>query len=119
MSAPLPPGWISQFDPSSGRYFFVHTPTGQTTWTDPRGPLPAPYVPPAQVVVQQAPPPPVYVQSAPPVYVQPAPAVVYQQPSTVIVESGPVYGAPVFGAGAGVAAGLAGGLVLGSLLDPW
>lgn len=41
---PLPQGWLSQWDPSSQRPFFVYTPTGLTQWNDPR--MPAQYAPP-------------------------------------------------------------------------
>ncbi|KAG0241157.1 hypothetical protein BGX31_001352 [Mortierella sp. GBA43] len=33
----LPPGWISQFDPTKQRLFYVYTQTGQTTWAHPNG----------------------------------------------------------------------------------
>ncbi|KAI8049453.1 hypothetical protein BDF22DRAFT_698680 [Syncephalis plumigaleata] len=33
---PLPPGWISQFDQGSNRYFYVETATGKSVWEDPR-----------------------------------------------------------------------------------
>lgn len=35
-NAPLPPGWISQWDPNYSRWYFVDTGTGQSTWNDPR-----------------------------------------------------------------------------------
>ncbi|KAJ3187518.1 hypothetical protein HDU85_006813 [Gaertneriomyces sp. JEL0708] len=38
---PLPPGWVMQWDPNYQRYYFVDPVTKQSTWTDPRGPLPA------------------------------------------------------------------------------
>jgi len=41
MSAQLPPGWIVQNDPASGRTFYVYTPTGVTQWEYPTG-IPAP-----------------------------------------------------------------------------
>jgi hypothetical protein len=41
MSQQLPPNWITQLDPASGRTFYVYTPTGQTQWEYPTGiPLP-------------------------------------------------------------------------------
>jgi len=33
---PLPPGWEAKYDPNSGRYFFIHHQTKETTWNDPR-----------------------------------------------------------------------------------
>lgn len=32
---PLPPGWHSQWDPNSQRYYFVEQATGRTTWEPP------------------------------------------------------------------------------------
>ena len=33
---PLPPGFLSQLDPSTGRIYYVNTCTGKTQWEDPR-----------------------------------------------------------------------------------
>ncbi|KAJ2004782.1 hypothetical protein H4R26_002316 [Coemansia thaxteri] len=50
-NAPLPPGFIAQFDRNSGRYFFVNQQTGRSQWEDPRAmsyappPGPPPYSP--------------------------------------------------------------------------
>ncbi|KAJ3319982.1 hypothetical protein HDV06_005800 [Boothiomyces sp. JEL0866] len=33
---PLPPGFISQWDPNYQRYFYVNTATGKSQWEDPR-----------------------------------------------------------------------------------
>jgi len=32
---PLPDGWIEAMDPVTGRVYFYHTPTGQSSWTRP------------------------------------------------------------------------------------
>ncbi|KAI8825852.1 uncharacterized protein EV422DRAFT_563681 [Fimicolochytrium jonesii] len=67
-SRPLPPGWITQWDANYQRYFFVDTSTGQSSWNDPRGPLPnAPssQLPPAYGVGAAAGGPPNYSQQAP------------------------------------------------------
>ncbi|KAJ9625374.1 hypothetical protein H2204_010467 [Knufia peltigerae] len=40
---PLPPGWISQFDHNSQRWYYIYQPTGQVQWEFPG---PAPGVPP-------------------------------------------------------------------------
>jgi len=37
MNTQLPPGWITQVDPASGRTFYVYTSTGQTQWEFPTG----------------------------------------------------------------------------------
>ncbi|KXS11372.1 hypothetical protein M427DRAFT_60785 [Gonapodya prolifera JEL478] len=118
---PLPPGWISQYDANSARYYFVNTATGQSTWTDPRGPpLPPPpppgygypaYQQPA-VVVQAPPQPQVVYQSAPPVVVQQPPVVVHQ--GYGYHHGG--YGGYGYGAGAGLAGGLLGAYALGKIL---
>ena len=50
-SVPLPVGWISQFDTTSGKYFFVGTRSGRSQWEDPRN-----------VPIQQYAPPPPQVQ---------------------------------------------------------
>ncbi|KAI1293424.1 hypothetical protein EDD11_008373 [Mortierella claussenii] len=34
----LPQGWISQFDPSKQRLYYVYPQTGQVTWAHPSGP---------------------------------------------------------------------------------
>ncbi|KAF8980321.1 hypothetical protein BGZ46_004358 [Entomortierella lignicola] len=47
MEAPLPTGWISQFDPKHQRNFYVYTATGQTQWEHPGSHAPPPYAPPA------------------------------------------------------------------------
>ncbi|RIA87665.1 hypothetical protein C1645_776717, partial [Glomus cerebriforme] len=43
---PLPPGWVSQWEPNAGRYFYVDTTKNPpvSTWDDPRD-LPPPYSP--------------------------------------------------------------------------
>ena len=33
---PLPPGWISQWDPNSQRYYFLEQATGRTQWEPPQ-----------------------------------------------------------------------------------
>jgi len=33
---PLPDGWTAAMDPASGREYFYHAPTGQTSWTRPQ-----------------------------------------------------------------------------------
>jgi len=37
---PLPEGWISHLDPSSGHYYYIHLPTQSTQWEFPKGPTP-------------------------------------------------------------------------------
>ena len=37
---PLPEGWISHLDPSSGQYYYIHLPTQSTQWEFPKGPTP-------------------------------------------------------------------------------
>ncbi|KAG0055986.1 hypothetical protein BGZ83_006753 [Gryganskiella cystojenkinii] len=44
MEAPLPAGWISQYDANHKRYFYVETASGKTQWEDPRATAaPPPY----------------------------------------------------------------------------
>ncbi|KAI8927242.1 hypothetical protein BC831DRAFT_434979 [Entophlyctis helioformis] len=43
---PLPPGWISQWDQTHQRYFFVNTATGVSSWDDPRNAMPMSAPPP-------------------------------------------------------------------------
>ena len=43
---PLPPPWIAQFDPASGRVFYVNTQTKVSTWTPPSPSPPPPSPPP-------------------------------------------------------------------------
>jgi hypothetical protein len=50
---PLPPGWISQWDPRFQRWYFVDTSTGLSTWDDPR--FPSTYAPPQSPSYNQAP----------------------------------------------------------------
>ena len=37
---PLPEGWISHLDQSSGQYYYIHLPTQSTQWEFPKGPTP-------------------------------------------------------------------------------
>ncbi|KAL3423846.1 ww domain protein [Phlyctema vagabunda] len=37
---PLPEGWISHLDQTSGQYYYIHLPTQATQWEFPKGPLP-------------------------------------------------------------------------------
>ena len=37
---PLPEGWISHLDPSSGQYYYIHLQTQSTQWEFPKGPTP-------------------------------------------------------------------------------
>ncbi|KAF9120355.1 hypothetical protein BGX30_003210, partial [Mortierella sp. GBA39] len=44
MEAPLPEGWISQFDSTHKRNFYVYTASGKTQWEHPAaGNPPPPY----------------------------------------------------------------------------
>ncbi|ORZ26862.1 hypothetical protein BCR41DRAFT_177656 [Lobosporangium transversale] len=54
MEAPLPPGWIAQYDATHQRNFYVDTATGKSQWDHP-GPAgahnPPAYAPPAAAKV--------------------------------------------------------------------
>lgn len=43
---PLPPGWISQWDPNSQRYYYLEQATGRTQWDPPHQSFPPPGGPP-------------------------------------------------------------------------
>lgn len=54
---PLPPNWIMRYDDNYKTHYFVDTTTNQSSWEDPRGPIPqqqqAPAPAPAPAPVQE------------------------------------------------------------------
>lgn len=59
MSYTLPPDWSSAVDASSGRTYYFHAQTGETSWSPPIPPPPLPPShPPAPTIAQPLPPPP-------------------------------------------------------------
>ncbi|KAL8940794.1 MAG: hypothetical protein Q9216_002620 [Gyalolechia sp. 2 TL-2023] len=44
---PLPPGWISQWDPNSQRYYYLEQATGRTQWDPPQPYHPTGFAPPS------------------------------------------------------------------------
>jgi hypothetical protein len=65
-SQQLPPGWTAQLDPTSGKTFYVHIPSGTSHWSLPPNPVPSPTVPPPYLP-PAGPSPPTTPQSLPPV----------------------------------------------------
>ncbi|KAJ3275357.1 hypothetical protein HDV01_000649 [Terramyces sp. JEL0728] len=81
MNQPLPPDFVSQWDPNYQRYFYVNTATGKSQWEDPRI-QPPPGPPPenkyGSPINQNSPPP--YPTQSPQVNRQPSPQPYPNQP---------------------------------------